>query len=67
MDWRRLTKRFILAVGYLIAVWDLAALIGGGVPGTISRVILDWSHDWPVVPFLFGVLAGHLFWPQKKV
>lgn len=31
---------------------------------TISQVTLHGSRRLIVIPFLAGVLAGHLFWPQ---
>jgi hypothetical protein len=24
-----------------------------------------WAVRWPVIPFLIGFLAGHLFWPNR--
>ena len=57
-------------------VWVLgivaAALIGWDfyiwtVPGgTISETLLGWAKNHPVVPFMFGVICGHLFWPQVE-
>lgn len=36
------------------------------VPGdTISEVILAYARMHPVIPFAFGVLMGHLLWPQQ--
>lgn len=36
-----------------------------GVPGdTISEVILKYARKYQVIAFLFGVLMGHLLWPQ---
>ena len=49
-----------------------AALIGLDVwlatrnppSATISRSVLDWSLDHPVIPFAIGVVMGHILWPQ---
>lgn len=42
--------------------WDFYART---VPGaTISELILGAARAHPVVPFLFGVLGGHFFFPQ---
>lgn len=30
---------------------------------TLSEVIRKYAKRWLVIPFLAGVLAGHLFWP----
>ena len=34
---------------------------------TISELIWKASADRPLIPFLFGVLMGHLFWPASDV
>lgn len=31
---------------------------------TISEVILFYARKYTAIPFLFGVLFGHLLWPQ---
>jgi len=43
--------------------WDVYAAMSPTQP-TISALALMVSRH-PVVPFLGGVLAGHLFWPQQ--
>ena len=51
----------------LIAIYDVVALAVWGVGATISRVIgVEASFDSPFIPFGFGVLMGHLFWPQPR-
>lgn len=30
---------------------------------TISQVIARWAVKHPIIPFVFGVLMGHWFWP----
>lgn len=51
-------------------VYDLVAYIRGGNEATLSKVILDTSRDWPIIPLLvgliFGLLSGHFFWPQAS-
>lgn len=48
-------------IGWDIYVWQSP---GGG--DTISEVVLGWAKKTVVLPFAFGVLMGHLFWPQRK-
>lgn len=31
---------------------------------TISEVILKYARKYQIIAFLFGVLMGHLLWPQ---
>ncbi len=58
-------KITLLVLGSLIAaigIYDVYALTEGGPEATISSVIISLSHDFLIIPFLAGVLAGHLFW-----
>lgn len=57
------TTWVILAVALLLGAWDIWARSSPG--GTISEVILSSARQSPLLPFLFGVLCGHLFWPQQ--
>lgn len=55
-----------IAAGCLI-VWDLYAAFILPQPNevdTISGVTLGWSKRIWAVPYAFGVLGGHLFWPR---
>lgn len=62
----------LLAIISLISLltYDLIVYFKGGNEATLSKVILDTSKDWPIIPLLigllFGLLSGHLFWPQTK-
>lgn len=60
---RKLTIMFILACVFIIIGYDIWAVYSGGVDGTISSVIFDYSREFPLIPFAFGVLAGHLWFP----
>jgi len=46
-------------------VWDAVALFLGGRENTISSIVVDWSHQVPLIPFAAGMLAGHLFFPMR--
>ena len=61
----RFTTVWIIGVAAATLIgWDLYVW---QVPnGTISEVVLGWARLHPIVPFLFGVLMGHLFWPQVE-
>jgi len=45
--------------------WDIYASMSAAHP-TISALTL-WVSSHPIAPFLAGVLAGHLFWPQVRM
>lgn len=46
----------------LILVWDGYLQIKGGEANTISVRLMKASKQYTVIPFLVGVLCGHLFW-----
>ena len=46
-------------------IYDLSALLLGGMNATISRVVIDASYDWPAIPFAVGFLCGHLFFSMR--
>lgn len=57
------TTWIIIVVAVVLIAWDLYARKYPG--GTISEVILSGARSHPVLPFLSGVLCGHLFWFQE--
>ena len=50
---------------FAIFVYDLVILLTKGSEATISAWIWQMSKTWPIIPFLFGLIAGHLFFPVK--
>lgn len=50
---------FLVAVG----VFDLYAIFAARDEETVSQVIYQWAQRWPIIPFLAGMIAGHLFFP----
>lgn len=48
----------IVAVGAV----DLYLALYAGPGATITEYIRRVSHQYPIIPFAAGVLAGHLFW-----
>lgn len=60
----------LLGAIVLILVWDLFRVMqDGGYDNTVSAWFHDMSRDWPIIPFLFGIVFGHFFWskPGKVV
>lgn len=53
----------VTIVGALIG-YDIFAYLRWGYHGTISYDVLSASLRHPLIPFMVGVIAGHLFWPQ---
>jgi hypothetical protein len=60
---RKLTVAFIVTCTFLIIAYDIYAALAGGIDGTVSAVIFDYSREYPIIPFAFGVLTGHLWFP----
>lgn len=56
-----LTGILILATIVAALAYDLYAYRRSGGQATISNWVREMSRDWPIIPFLAGVLAGHLF------
>lgn len=53
----------LIAVCLGIAVWDIYAAYQVGWQHTVSATMQRWSMTWPVLPFILGIIAGHIFWP----
>ena len=55
-------------VGVCAAVligWDIYAAMSPTQP-TISALVLGYAHKYTLIPFGFGVVMGHFFWPQME-
>ena len=63
--WKRITVAVIVACILLMGGYDVLALIFGGVDATISRQMYFGAVGHPIIAVAFGVLVGHLFWPQR--
>jgi hypothetical protein len=64
MNYRKISKWIIglsIVVLGLVDLW----LYLYGENATFSVVITDWSYYTPWVPFAFGVLMGHWFFPPR--
>jgi len=60
----QVTRLSVLGVVAALIIYDIVAYAVGGVGSTISRVILSWAQDIPIIVLIPGVLCGHFFWPQ---
>lgn len=50
---------FFLGNLVVVGLWDMYAHASG--QETVSAVISDWSKSFPELPFIAGLLGGHLF------
>ncbi len=43
-------------------LWDLIAILKGGYKATVSAQLYKFSLRFPIIPFILGIVFGHLFW-----
>lgn len=57
----------VLIIGTIVGLgaWDIYAAANEIKGDTISAIILNSSKRNPIIPFLFGFLMGHFFWPNQ--
>lgn len=55
------TDLFIVAWVLSAVVWTVMSWLVNGVEATISSRISYWSGQFPLLPFLAGVLVCHWF------
>ncbi len=67
MDYRGVTKIFLLILIAAIAIFDSYVFIQGGTEATISHVLMSWSYAHPAFTFSIGFVCGHLFWRIRDV
>lgn len=57
-----LTKFFIVCIIVVVLAFDSFIMFHTNNEVTISSVVLDYSKQYPIIPFVMGLIAGHLFW-----
>lgn len=62
---RTITISVIVATTIIITAYDILVYIEPTRGDTISEVLLWYAYNHPVIPWMWGGLAGHLFWPMK--
>lgn len=56
-------SRVLIYVGVaFLLVYDMAMLLWIGEEATLSKVTLEASCKYPILPLAVGILIGHLFW-----
>ena len=60
-----ITTVFIIATTLIVIAYDIFIVIEPSRGDTISRMLLTFSYRYPVIPWLWGILSGHLFWHLK--
>jgi len=62
MNKKIITISILLGSAALLIGWDIYVYFAGTNPEMITGVIWNTSREHPVLPFLVGVVMGHLFW-----
>jgi hypothetical protein len=63
--WLLIPKIIIWSFITIVFVWDVVANFSGHHDATVSLFLLSTSKKYPIIAFLFGLLAGHAFWPNE--
>lgn len=54
------THWILIAITVALLAFNVWAVFGS--PPTISEVVWSVIRRWPMLPFVVGVVCGHLFW-----
>lgn len=60
--WRTLTGIVEVTLLALLGAYDVLARVKGGQNATVTICTFEWSQICPVLPFIAGFIAGHIFW-----
>lgn len=63
---KTITILLILVAILILGAWDIYAAANAIDGDTISEIILEAALRSPIIPFVSGVVCGHLFWPQGR-
>lgn len=63
MELQSVTAIIMVATLVLLLAWDVYALVKQGGKVTISYIMAATSLKFPLIPFAWGLLTGHFFWP----
>ena len=57
---KRVTSIIFIVFFVSLLLYDLVLYVTGH--STISEIIWEWNSKIPVIPFMGGFIAGHLWW-----
>ena len=59
---RKVTGALLASFALILLFWDVAVAFNDVRDDTISELLRDLSHRWYTLPYIMGVIMGHLFW-----
>lgn len=62
---KKITIWLMLGAAATLIGWDVVVAANKEKGDTISEILIKTARKHPVISFAWGVLSGHLFWPQK--
>lgn len=57
----------LLTIMLVVGIWDIYAYAVSRPDATVSAIIGQWGHEFPMLSVAIGVLIGHLFWPRESI
>lgn len=65
-DIKKLTTIIIIFSVVFLLGYDVFAIVKGGTEASISSIVITFAYKFPLMPFMVGLLCGHLFWRMKS-
>jgi len=62
---KKITIGVMAAATAALVGWDIVVAANKQRGDTISEILLRSSRRVPIVAAAWGILTGHLFWPQR--
>lgn len=62
---KKVTIGILIVAAAVLIAWDVYVAANPTPGDTISEITLGFAMRHPVLPFVVGVVCGHLFWPQR--
>ena len=62
---KKITLGVMAAASAALIGWDIVVAANKQRGDTISEILLRSSRRVPIVAAAWGILTGHLFWPQR--
>lgn len=56
------TDWILIGIALFLAGWEVWTLVNKTPGDHITARVREMTAKWPLLPFLLGVLVGHLWW-----
>lgn len=67
MNTKKITAIFVISFIAIAAVYDGWAWSQGGTEATISWLVFEAGHKYPLTAVAVGILIGHWYWQMKAM